>query len=397
MGALSPRGVIAQTVCEAPWTLTETARIGSVDGDDALGPILDVAVGPRGLLYVAQSFVPAVSVFTPMGRFVRTIGRAGQGPGEFDVSAIRVGWKADTLWVTDTRSVHLFGPDDRVLRQLRFSARVPDEGSRLLPVVPLPDGTVLPRRVLSGDIPRYFRAERLAVRRLSESGAVLDTIAVLRQRLHVDLVENGYVLHPLEDGFGSALPYAVTPDGSAIVTVGGAQRSRAGASFQLVKISVTGDTLLDRAIPYEPRRVSRSDRAWLTEAFGNLIAGDYDSGPHTMRPAEATKERRRRDAREAITFPDYHPPVRQIVAGHDGSIWLLRELDLPDRVDRWEVYGSAGDLEGYVEVSEGMANSVPWFPRLELHHVSRDEVWGSTVDDLDVPYLRRYSVSRSCR
>ncbi len=53
-------------------------------------------------------------------------------------------------------------------------------------------------------------------------------------------------------------------------------------------------------------------------------------------------ERRRRIARDAITFPEYHPPVRRILAGRDGSIWLLREA-WPRDASFWEVYDEEGN------------------------------------------------------
>ena len=107
-------------------------------------------------------------------------------------------------------------------------------------------------------------------------------------------------------------------------------------------------------------------------------------------------ERDRRAAEDAITFPDHHPPVREVFSGADGTIWLLREMRADD-VDHWEVYGPNGQLEGSVDVESGRSGVFPWAPNLRLLRATRDEVWGRTMGDLDVPYIHRYGVDRSCR
>ncbi len=128
-----------------------------------------------------------------------------------------------------------------------------------------------------------------------------------------------------------------------------------------------------------PRPITQDERDLFTEAF---IEGRSDP----------------QAARDAITFPEYHRPVRRIVAGHDDSIWLLRELDLANRVDLWEVYDAAGELEGRVEVRQGetRGDRAPWSQRLDLLRVTRDEAWGVTADEFDVPYLHRFRVRRDC-
>ena len=154
-----------------------------------------------------------------------------------------------------------------------------------------------------------------------------------------------------------------------------------------------------RSVPYRPRELTRSDRGWLAEEFGSWLAGDYDSDPGPSpfpqrdRPA---RERDRRAAQDAITFPRYFPPVRQILAGGDGTIWVLRELELPDPIDRWQVYSAEGQLEGEILIDSGRAGLAPWSPRLDVKEVSREEIWGVTLGDFDEPYIHRYRVDSSC-
>ncbi|MDZ7780537.1 MAG: hypothetical protein U5R14_11500 [Gemmatimonadota bacterium] len=378
--------------CE--WFLEETQRFGAADGEDALTGILDLEVGPDGNVFLAQRFGAGVTILTPDGE-TTVLGRAGRGPGEFDGPPLRLGFIGDTLWASDRLTVHFFGPDGAELRQVSFRTAT-GHGSRFVPRVPLADGSFLGDRQIDPSSMREFvEATRLPLHRFSASGEVLDPVTLIRAPPVVTIEGGGFTFHPLGDWLGeSMLPVAVEPDGRAVVTAGTTQNAAADAFF-LTRVDITGDTILHRSIPYEPAPVNASDREWLTEAFAGSLAGDHDPAVSRTRD-DAARERQRRAAREAITFPDYFPPVRQVVPGADGSIWLLRELELPQRTDRWEVYGATGDLEGVVRVTEGRAFQDPWKPRLKMLWASRDQVWASSLGELDVPYLHRFRVVRGC-
>lgn len=361
------------TACE--WTIKETLRIGSIDGEDALTGVLAVDLGPRGDLYVAQRFATNVAVFSSDGRFDRTVGRAGQGPGEFSTSLLDLGWRGDTLWVADVAAIHLFMADGTVERAAAFSAFFPEEGSRFTPRVPLVDGTFLGEHSVAGDMRAFFNADRVTIRRFTPSGDVAGTVAVTPPEPFVRVGE-GFALHPL--GRGSVPPVDVTPDGSAVLLLGEIREASQQASFDVLKLSLQGDTVLRRVVAYEPKRISGAERGAIRGAFAEHV-GD---------PRLSASD---------VAFPEYFPPVRQIVAGHDGSIWLLRELDLAGQVDRWEVYGPDGEYEGAVRIGEAQAGPLPWLPRMTILRATREEIWGTSVDDLEVPYIHRFRVDRSCR
>jgi hypothetical protein len=65
--------------------LREAAHIGTLDGEhDSFGQIADVTLDRHGRVYVADNAAHRVSVFQGDGRFIATLGREGQGPGEFE-------------------------------------------------------------------------------------------------------------------------------------------------------------------------------------------------------------------------------------------------------------------------------------------------------------------------
>ena len=124
----APGAMRAQDACPTPWQLEEVLRIGSLESEDLVTGVLDLAIGPDSALYVAQALVPAITVFSLDGQVLRRIGRAGQGPGDFELAASNVGWIRDTLWVADPYRVQLFTTNEFVPEEvIRFNLTVPED------------------------------------------------------------------------------------------------------------------------------------------------------------------------------------------------------------------------------------------------------------------------------
>src|SRR5437870_5627047 len=66
-------------------TLQAERRIGSADGADEylFGRVSFVAVGPDGSIYVYDPQVPALRKYDVNGKYVKDLGRKGEGPGEY--------------------------------------------------------------------------------------------------------------------------------------------------------------------------------------------------------------------------------------------------------------------------------------------------------------------------
>ena len=396
-GAFGAVPLAGQAVCDRPWALEETLRLGSVDGDGMLTYVRDLAIGPDGRIYLLQSWDP-IRVFRPDGRPAGRIGRQGEGPGEWPSPLSHVGWRGDTLWVSHRLGTQFLSADGEEFRRVSFRIRLPAEGSHLNPGRPLPDGTFLPYRTVNEDSRLFLKADRAALRRVSASGSIVDTLAMVERHLGPYALEHetdryGWgvmISHPLGPWSGESwLPVAATPDGQAIVLIGEVRDDREDASFDLLRIRFDGDTLLRRAVPYEPRPITRAEASVQRERMADRLARG-GSPWDTSNP-----ERKRRIGRELISFPANYPPVRRILAGDDGSMWLLREA-WPDPADVWEIYGEDGELEGSVRI-EGPPDHEDWDPRLRILRASRTEVWAATLGEFDVPYVHRYRVDRTCR
>jgi hypothetical protein len=101
--------------------LREELRIGG-EGDDRTQfyRVRDVGVDSGGNIYVDDMSNNRVQVFDPAGTYLRTIGRPGQGPGEFEMpTLIRFGGQEGKTYVMDRfRRVNVFDEKGVFVRSL---------------------------------------------------------------------------------------------------------------------------------------------------------------------------------------------------------------------------------------------------------------------------------------
>jgi hypothetical protein len=71
-----------------------------------------VAVDARGRIYVADRIGSTVKVYAPDGRFLRTLGREGDGPGEYR-GPVDIRFRGDTAYVRDVNRITLLVPRGR--------------------------------------------------------------------------------------------------------------------------------------------------------------------------------------------------------------------------------------------------------------------------------------------
>ena len=118
--------------------LEHVVSLGTADGAGSLaGEPLAVRQDSRGRYYVVErSAATQVMVFAPTGQPAGTIGRRGQGPGEFRRLADLAIGEGDTLWALDRGAgqVSVFSPN------WEYSRSFPAPGARRLAVTP--DGVV---------------------------------------------------------------------------------------------------------------------------------------------------------------------------------------------------------------------------------------------------------------
>lgn len=108
----------AQSIPE--WRFVEELRIGSENDDPTgLSDVRGLVVDKKGNIWVLEFSAQEIRLFDPAGHHLRTIGRKGQGPGEF-IYADGMAMAPDGLiWVHDPQNgrFSIFTPDGKFARQ----------------------------------------------------------------------------------------------------------------------------------------------------------------------------------------------------------------------------------------------------------------------------------------
>lgn len=356
-------------------TVTQDLRVGSVDDPDiGFSRMGAVTVGPEGLVYVAESQDKEIRVFDGQGTPVRTIGRQGEGPGEFQGLG-DIGFKGDTLWVNDPMAarITLFDPDGGVIGTLPATGvwlGSQEDGYVLEQPGSLRDDGrvdfVVPGIRFSPGGPDTLSFPELVFDR---NGQVVDTAG-------------GGVLGPFAGGTvsldGHELRAPAPPSDrplrtrvhDGLVVVEGPAAVQAGpATLTVTRIDLVGDTVYSRRFGYMPRPFE--------SAFIDALVG-----PAAIRATRMTgldSSTVARTLRGGLHLPPFAAPVSQALVGADGSVWLRRDDD-GGPTFRWVVLAPDGSPVGQFQLPRSV--DVRW--------ASLGSFFGADRDDAEIPWLVRY-------
>jgi hypothetical protein len=361
---------IAEVSAQAPqWRLRENLRIGSVNqANYSLGQVRSIAVDRQGNIFVTQPQSYEVCVFSPAGRYVRTMGKEGSGPGELRYVG-QIGFRGDTLWVSDLvqSRITMFSPTGSVENTFTITGPMV-EGLSIGPTRPIAmasDGSVV------GEVVVQEGSQILTTPlvRMDRSGELINTFGAQQRTPRWDIREEkdgrstGVITSsPVRDGG----LWRLAPDNGGVVMVHRpAPTSGAQSSFRVQRFSADGTAVLDVSIPYTPREIPAGTRDSLSVSLGDGV------------PKSVNDEYVRR-----IRSIRYDVPVTSALVGRDGTIWLRREA-LGLRNVQWLILDPQGRQIGQITTPVG----------LTILEAERGQVWGVITDELEVPYVVRYTVA----
>lgn len=334
------------------WRLVEDVRIGSLDSDgpSLLGRVTDLAVDDLGRVWIAEGQAMEVRVFGPDGRFVRTVGRRGEGPGEFSEGPALNWGPRGRLWALD-QGLGRFSQFDTAGTYLGAVPR--QSTSRSYPW----RGTIL------GDGSQVDVATRVDGQSFTtvlvhrdSAGAVLDTLDLPDQPPGWVVTSNGgstrwAVPH------GPVLVWSLDSQGALWFGVSDSLRV-------MRRILLGGDTTLIIRKEFESLAVSTAEK---------------DSA---MTVVEAVRSRGG-DVRRA-DLPDVKPAFTHFEVDLEGRLWVMPILADETLAGRaFDVFDPDGRYLGRV-VSES---------RLRAPFAFGDGVlWATTRDELDVTSVVRLRI-----
>jgi hypothetical protein len=363
-----------------PFKAIRDLRVGDVDDPDyALTWMVGIALSAEGSIYSLHYPEKLVRIINTSGQLMGKFGRAGNGPGEFNNPAY-IGWRGDSLWIYDSvqRRFNLYDGSGRSVSAVTV---LPAGTMRTYPRALLSDGSVLAQLPFgTAEEERQGKVERSALVRLSPEGGVRDTLVVYQSggtnvRINDPHGKWGIVF---SNPFGTSTLYAVSPDGSSVYLVDRAPANSARqASYTVRTLAGRGGATV-RNYNYTPVRVTRVQ---VDSGFAPTLK--FLSEPSGNRPARLSVSDARRALEQAVPVPEYHPPVQEVVAGRDGTLWLRRE-NLVRATNRWDIIDAGGQMIGWVELPRA----------LRVLAATRSIVVGEEQDELQVPYIVRYRITR---
>jgi hypothetical protein len=359
------------------WSLVPELRIGGQAATEAeyeFTTVRHVAVGPTGAMYVTQGLEQEIRVYDAQGKYVRTIGRKGGGPGEF-MGLGTIGFVGDTLYTTDfqQRRITLFRADGSLITTIvadasQGSLRTDSVVFRPSPVVLLADGTALGSASYASHLVANGQITRAPVYRLTRTARVLETVAWLPVGSGQGAVQSGssalFFIQPVSDA--PMAEFAAKAGRLYMVE----RAARAGSNtFRVTAIAARGDTLWDRSFPYRPLPLGPG----VADSILNVAARRFSGGRGGFTSDQI---------RKAVFIPDHQVTVTRVIVATDGSLWLRRE-EFGDPI-AWTVIDPQGRIAATLSLPRNVRPMT----------VVGDNVWGVELDDVDVPTLVRWRVRK---
>lgn len=367
------------------WVFTEVLRIGTVEGDPEyeFGNVTGIAVLSDRRIVVADALAHELRFFSPDGVYQSSVGRQGQGPGEFGGDQL---WPfvgpGDTLLVIDrgNQQAHVIAPDGTWLDSfstlprdghwfgLARDAQPPGRIVTVHPPLRQPDGSLTD----SSDV--------LLERDLH--GAILDTVAVLPTYM-------ASIPPRVSLFFPNVVDVRICENGLAV-----------GNNYEYRSVWYGSGGAIDRIISLarEPLPLTEEERSVMMGRFDQLFR-EFNVPSER---AEAVRSR--------IRFTDHYPYYANFACGPAGTFLVQRVRPLSQlneqersriRVDlhrptgglEWDVFDREGRYLGVVEMP-----GTEWVATVSNPRFVEDQATGTWymysvwADELEVHYVISWRV-----
>ena len=393
------------------WDFAEVWRAGGLDAAEwaQFTRFGDVAFDGSGNLYVVDGQAHHILKVGPDGSLVTTIGREGEGPGEFGLIQGVVVWPDGSFVVSEaSRSgLQLFGADGKLERLVRWR---PATGQLDLPVILGRTMRAGPRPGIlyakgtdagfgrafaesMGNEPEEEAADERMIEALDLAGDLVAGEIVL-EAWRPPRPDSGDAEYDLEDPastmgtlteapvFEPELVWDVLPDGAI---------AYADSSTYTVRIVRDGVVVNTLTRPIAPQPVTRAIESRMREEMRSVDLSEVDISVSGI-DMEAMRRQWRRAMRASIENWTFYPEV-PVIAGirttPDGFVWVRRQDPVTD------------DNDGLIDVFDPEGSYVGTFPRDGLRMPSAFGPDGLVAywetDDLDIPSIVVYRLPESLR
>lgn len=316
-----------------------------------------------GRVVIANSGTNELRFYDPEGKHLATVGRSGEGPGEFrDLQRVWI-LPGDSLLAYDflPSRLSLFSPDGEFIRSQHFAS--PD-GRQILIRGPLNDGSIIAAGAPIWSSPG------------STSGVVRDSVPYYRYD-PLGAVQHTLGLFPSAEVFRivtgdnwrlTGVPFARAP---VTAVAGNAFHFGPASTYEWYTYSAKGE--LERVV-----RLSVPPRA--------VTADDIDQ--YRRERLELAEREGTRPSMErmlsVLPFPSTMPPYDRAIADSEGNVWMSDYTTTRHDSDTWRVFSPDGVFLGRVDAPA----------QLEVIQIGMDFILAHWSDDMEVEHIRMYALNK---
>lgn len=316
-----------------------------------------------GHFVVANGGTNELRFYDPDGKHLISIGRTGEGPGEFqDLQRVWI-LPGDSLLAYDflPSRLSVFSPAGEFIRSQHYAS--PD-GRQILIRGPLGDGSIIAAGAPIWNSPGAtsgIMRDSVPYYRYNEMGSLRDTLGLFPS-VEVFRIVTG------DSWRLTGVPFARAP---VVAIAENTFHFGPANAYELYTYSANGE--LQRVV-----RVAHTARSVRPDDIAR-----YRRERLELAEREGTRPSMERML-SMIPFPSTMPPYDRVVADSDGNLWLSDYR--PVRRDRatWRVFSPDGILLGSVAAPA----------QFEVTQIGTDFILGHWIDEMDVEHIRMYALTK---
>ena len=290
--------------------LEEDLSIGSVEDEKYMFyRIGDIAVDNQNNIYVMDGGNYRVQKFDKDGNYLQTIGRKGQGPGEFMMPFNIFLDELGNIYVMELRKLHLFDPKGNYIKSV-----VPP--MFIMGFAAEPEGNIIGHGLIS-----TAKTQNFGLKVLDSEGKIIKNVAEFPG---ITNVSKGDTLFSFTHSYRPQLVFSPVEKKGAVYGY--------GAEYKLIVADFSGETSLIIEKDEPAQSITRREK--------DKIIDD------TLERTEDNEEGRwpRDVVEEGADFPDYRPFFNGIASDDTGRIYVRKLKSVLDesKEDEMDIFSADG-------------------------------------------------------
>jgi hypothetical protein len=275
--------------------LEEDLAIGSIDDENTtFYQIGGIAVDSQDNMFVMDSGNQRIQKYDKEGNYLQTIGRKGQGPGEFTRPFEILLDEQDRIYVMEIRKMHVFDPKGNSMKDINLQ-------NFMMGFTPGADGNILAHGFV-----RAEQGQNYGVVIIDQEGKITKTLAEFEG---TRLVARGDTLFSLSHEYTPHLGFSPVQQTGAVYGY--------NPEYTLFLTDRSGDTILIIKKDEPDQPITRKEKDKIIDEALERTAQDGARWPRDV-------------VEEGANFPDHRPFFDGITSDNKGRIFVRKNKSVLD-------------------------------------------------------------------